>query len=121
MDVTHVTSNRVFSNEGNRTMDKQEYAEYEQAVKDFFEREGINCLSQQPIDPDAEEFEYNPDSYFSNSSCDCCGGLPGDRRDCSGYNPTTKEVQSDYSICPDCEYYAEYGCLDDTTMLDIEE
>jgi hypothetical protein len=24
-------------------------------------------------------------------------------------------------VCQDCEYYAEYGQLDDMTMLDIEE
>ncbi len=101
-------------------MNKQEYAEYENSVKCFVEREGINCLSQQPIDPDADEYEYETDSYFSWRPCDCCGGLAGDRSDCSGYNPTTKEVQSDYSICPDCEYYAEHGRLDDMQMDEIE-
>ena len=105
-------------------MTKEEYAEYELAVADFFEREGINCLSSQPTNPDKrddEEWEYNPDPYFSWQPCDCCGRpLGGNREDMCGYNPTTKEVQRDYSICVDCVYYVEYGCLDDTTMDEID-
>ena len=103
-------------------MNKKEYADYEKSVKEFFEREGINCLSQQPIDQNAEEFKYNPDPYFSWRSCDCCDrSLGGDRRLCNGYNPKTKEVQNNYSVCSDCEYYVEYGRLDDTTMLEIDD
>lgn len=98
-------------------MNKKEYAEYEAAVADFFEREGINCLSA-----DMDKYEEGcVEPHFSNSPCDCCGGLPGMRTDCSGYNPETEEVQDGYSICADCDYYAEYGQLDDTTMLDVEE
>ena len=101
-------------------MTKTEYAEYKATVAEFLRLEGIDSLSQQPIDPDAEEIEYDPDEYFTHRPCDCCGGLAGMRRDCRGFNPTTGKVQSDYSVCPDCEYYAEYGCLDDTTMMEIE-
>lgn len=105
-------------------MNRAEYTAYEKSVADFFEREGINCLSQQPINPDKgpdEDWEYDPDLHFSWSPCHCCGSqLGGDRQTMCGYNPTTKEIQSDYSVCVDCVYYVEYGRLYDTTMLEIE-
>ena len=89
---------------------QDDYIEYKGRVNKFFKREGINNLSQQDMESE---------SYFSHNYCDCCSRhLGGDRIDCSGYNSTTKEVQSDYSICVDCYYYAEYGQLDDMTMLD---
>jgi hypothetical protein len=88
---------------------KQEYADYEASVKDFFDREGIQNLSGKG------------ETYFSWRSCECCGTtLGGDREDANGYNPTTKEVQ-EYSVCTDCIYYAEYGRLDDMTMLEVEK
>ena len=95
-------------------MNKQEYAEYEEAVSDFFEREGIQNLSAKSDDNGTIE------PYFSWSSCDCCNtGLGGNRYDADAYNPTTKEIQ-EYRICEDCMYYAEYGRLDDQTMWGIE-
>lgn len=99
-------------------MNKKEYEEYKQDVADFLEREGLNCLSY-----DSDEYEEGcVEPHFSWSSCDCCGdSLGGNRTDCSGYNPTTKEVQKGYSVCDDCIYYLEYGRLDDLTMLEIEE
>lgn len=90
-----------------------DYTEYEANVGAFFDREGIDNLS-----PDTEQDDdaFN-EPYFSWRPCDCCGcSLGGDRHDCSGYNPTTKEVQSGYSVCVDCVYYCEYGRLDDVTM-----
>jgi len=89
------------------------YAEYERRFAAFMQSEGINNLSTQ---------EDQPEPFFSWSPCDCCHRpLGGDRYTCSGYNPTTKEVQSDYAICVDCYYYAEYGQLDDQTMLDLKD
>lgn len=96
-------------------MDKKEYADYEAAVAHFFESEGINCLTlsfndDEPCEP-----------YFSWQSCDCCGTtLGGDRYEASAYHTATKQIL-EYEICPDCLYYAEYGQLDDQTMLDMEE
>ncbi len=92
-------------------MTRVEYAAYQAAVNEFFEREGIVNLST--IDSEAE-------GYFTWSRCECCGGIAGNRYDCNGYNPTTKEVCGPYSVCTDCVYYAEYGQLDDTTMWEIE-
>lgn len=97
-------------------MTKAEYADYQARVAAFFEREGLDCLTTVPV-PDGEACE----PYFSWRRCDCCDRPEGgDRYDCNGYNPTTKEVQDGYSVCSDCMYYAEYGCLDDSTMWDIE-
>lgn len=95
-------------------MNKTDYAEYEDTVKKFFEDEGIdNLTSIADEDGDVEP-------YFSRHLCECCGTtLGGDRLEANGYNPTTEEIQ-EYIICTDCEYYTEYGKLDDMTMLDIE-
>lgn len=107
------------------------YNDYQTRVAAFFEREGINTLSNGSIDHnygglcDSEDHshdsngDYEPEPYFSWHACDCCGStLGGDREDCIGYNPTTKQIQGNYSVCVDCIYYNEYGQLDDTTMLD---
>ena len=94
-------------------MNKKEYNNYITRVELFFNNEGINNLSQ--ITDDDGDCE----PYFSSTNCDCCNrSLGGDRYDCNGYNPETKEVQK-YSVCTDCVYYAEYGQLDDMTMMDI--
>jgi hypothetical protein len=117
-------------------MTKAEYAAYQEAVAEFMKREGLaNLTSGHYQCPDCKvEFEDNgkcpkcgadreclDEPYFSWHRCDCCGSsLGGNREFATGYNPTTKEVQ-EYSICEDCVYYAEYGRLDDMTMLSIEE
>lgn len=99
-------------------MNKADYAEYETRVKCFFENEGIANLSR-ISEPEQEDY---PDPYFSWSPCECClRRLGGDRVDCHGWNPTTKKICGPYSICVDCEYYAAYGRLDDTTMMEIKE
>lgn len=91
------------------SMTKQEYDAYESAVKSFFEKEGINCLSG------------DGEPYFSWRYCDCCSRpLGGMREDSKGYNPTTNEIY-EYSVCEDCLYYVEYGQLDDMTMMDMKD
>ena len=91
-------------------MTKDEYTAYEKTVKDFFDSEGINCLSDNTIE-----------SYESETACDCCNThLFGKRYDASGYNPKTNEALK-YSVCFDCLYYAQYGQLDDMTMMDMED
>lgn len=95
-------------------MTKQEYAEYEAQVAEFMSH-GLANLSTKSDD--------NGDRYpfFSWSPCQCCGThLGGDRYECNGYNVETKEVEEYDCICQDCVYYAEYGRLDDQTMLDME-
>jgi len=94
-------------------MTREEYTSYEKRVAAFFEREGITNLST--------DYEKNGEAYFSWRPCDCCGTpLGGNRKHATGYNPTTKEIY-EYEVCQDCIYYAEYGQLDDMTMLGIGE
>ena len=90
---------------------KAEYEEYKKRVANFFEREDVQNLS--PIDPNWEEF-------FSWRFCECCKRpIGGSQIEVNGYNPKAKEIQK-YTICLDCYYFAEYGQLDDRTMLKIE-
>ena len=96
-------------------MNKNDYDDYKQAVDIFFKKEGINNLSQITDDDGYCE------PYFSSINCDCCNrSLAGDRYDCDAYNDEFKQVYK-YSVCTDCVYFAEYGCLDDTTMDEIGE
>jgi hypothetical protein len=91
-------------------MTKAEYSKYEAVFAEFMKRQGITNLSS---DSDSE---YS----FSWRACECCNSdLGGDRIPATGYNPTTKEVRH-YTVCSDCIYYAEYGCLDDMTMIEVE-
>lgn len=94
-----------------------DYRRYVAAFTEFMQREGIANLSRMvPLDDTEthEEFSWRP--------CDCCGRkLGGNRVQCHGYNPTSKEVCGPYSVCNDCEYFAEYGQLDDMTMMDLAE
>lgn len=92
-------------------MNKQEYAEYEARVAEFFSH-GLANLSTKS---DCHE------PFFSWHPCQCCGThLGGNRYECDGYNEKTKEVEEYDNICEDCVYYAEYGQLDDTTMANLE-
>ncbi len=96
-------------------------SEFVKAIKDFFEKEGINCLSQQPLDDTVEEFEYD-EPYFSWSPCDCCGDhLGGDREDMCGYNPTMDRIQKDYKVCMDCASYLANGDFPPDMEMDIPE
>jgi hypothetical protein len=89
---------------------KAEYAQYQQTVSEFMQSNGLRNLSRVS---DTEEF-------FSWSPCDCCESpLGGSRIEADGWS----EVENgplEFTICTDCEYYAEYGRLDDRTMMEIE-
>jgi len=122
-------------------MNKKEHQEYEEKVGRFFEEEGIQNLSggcitcpdcgfnflqegisDLPIECGCGNTKEMLDApSFSWKPCDCCNShLGGDRYHATGYNPSTDEIQ-EYEVCPDCLYYAEYGQLDDTTMMDMED
>ncbi len=108
-------------------MNKTEYKDYEGKVSAFFEAEGITNLSR--VIPENEEVYgecltcndlISIDESFSSQPCDCCGTtLGGSRIHASGFNFKTQEIQC-YHICTDCEYFAEYGQLDDMTMIFME-
>jgi len=98
-------------------MNRQQYEQYERDVAAFMKSEGLNCLSV-AVDSGAEA---TSEPYFSSRQCDCCGStLGGDRYKCSGFNPTTQEIQDDYEVCTDCVYYAAYGELGDDIMMDLD-
>ena len=90
-------------------MNKEEYRAFEDSVRIFFEREGIEVLGS----PDGEPL-------FSHNGCECCRrNLAGDR-----YTVPAKLKNSDvddltYDICADCLYYITYGQLDDITMEEM--
>ena len=95
-------------------MNKQEYADYEESVKEFFSH-GLQNLSTKSDDNGTTE------PYFSWSPCSVCNRSEGgDRYDCDGFNAQTDEVEEHDCVCQDCVYYAEYGRLDDTTMDEID-
>ena len=90
-------------------MNKQEYKEYQERFEEFMRLNELNNLTR--IDNEQEV-------YFSWRPCECCQTrLGGDRIEASGYSRTG--VIYEFEICTDCEYYAEYGQLDDMTMLEI--
>lgn len=39
--------------------------------------------------------------FFSHSSCECCGGLAGDRYECNAYHEESGQIL-EYDICIDC-------------------
>ena len=90
-------------------MTKAEYADYQATVAEFFSH-GLANLSSK-----------SGETFFSWSPCDVCGThLGGDREECNGYNTKTKEFEDYDCVCTDCVYYAEYGRLDDQTMIEVE-
>lgn len=78
----------------------------------------LDCAAAEP----ADECNCEPEAFFSWRPCDCCGAhLGGDRYRASGYNRKENRVQVYEEVCTDCIYYAEYGQLDDITMMELEE
>lgn len=128
-------------------MTKAQYTKYEKQVAAFFENEGITNLSPGRITcsnceaklhengcdekcPDCgADIECMNEPYFSWQSCECCGSnLGGNRYVASAYHPKPDgsiggmgSECSEYEICEDCVYYATYGQLDDTTMMEMAD
>jgi hypothetical protein len=84
---------------------KQAYAEYEERVRDSLEEVGW--------------ISTNDNGYIAQW-CDICG--LGEQR--IVFNGKGVRMDSDTTIklqvCEDCDYYLEYGRLDDVQMSDIE-
>ena len=94
-------------------MNKQQYAEYKNAVADFDKQMERDCIRFPSVDLDTEP-------WFSWSPCECCGStLGGDRYRMIAVDEDREIVE--YAVCSDCMYYSTYGQLDDLTMLEIEE
>ncbi len=63
--------------------------------------------------------EVAGEPHFSWSSCDACGSsLGGDRHPAHGISAEFGRMH--LSVCTDCVYYLNYGCLDDETMDKID-
>jgi len=96
-------------------MNKRDYAEFERRFAAFMAHEGLANLST------IADASGKTEPYFSWRACDCCGRrFGGDRYDCNGYIPRGNRVSDVYAVCTDCMYYAEYGRLDDATMMEVE-
>ena len=94
---------------------KADYAEYEADVAAFIAREGLSFISTGTND--GEHGDVDP--WFSWRPCGCCGcTLGGNRVYLWAWSGETR-VQ--FEICEDCDYYINYGRLDDTTMARIEK
>lgn len=97
-------------------MTLKEYKEYERRVEIFFKKNNLTSLNPK------RDLNGDPSVYFDWRPCECCRThLGGDRQVCKGYDSQSKEVVQFEGICNDCVYYAEYGQLDDMTMMDIED
>lgn len=117
-------------------MNKQQYKDYKKAVDKNLK--GITHIStglcsncpecmrilgftdEKAFDDAISNGEVCDEGNFSNSSCDACGSkLGGDRYAAHGrMQPEDTLVHLD--VCPDCLYYLNYDCLDDTTMANME-
>lgn len=92
-------------------MTKRQYADYQASVAAFMHNGLTNLSSKGTAEP-----------FFSWTRCQCCKRPgAGMREECNGYNTITNEIEEYDCICEDCVYYAEYGQLDDMTMLSIEK
>ena len=119
---------------------KEDYAEYEKRVAEFYDRENLVMLNNGPVYcfcgskidfdndpwkcPECEtDYETISEPSFSWRNCECCDRpLGGDRYIATGIiEDTDGEGLFEYSICSDCMYYIEYGRLDDMTMMEIED
>lgn len=109
-------------------MNAQEYAEYKASVERF--TEGLTFISTGSCTGCDEcnlsenctdhERELAEEPYFSWQPCECCGsGLGGNRHPAHGFDKDDNLIH--FAVCEDCLYYLNYGCLDDMTMLEIEE
>lgn len=82
-------------------MTKAEYAEYEERFAAGLKYHGANRIST------------GDSAGFSASRCDLCN------RHYAGDRFEAEAGPFDLEVCTDCAYYAEYGQLDDLTMISL--
>lgn len=91
-------------------MTKSEYQAYENQVAKFIRDEQIDYYSSD-----------DNERAFSHLFCECCNRpTAGTRVKLTAIWISSPTTVLSYSICEDCEYYLEYGQLDDMTMMDME-
>ena len=109
----------------NAVMKRSEYKDFEQRyadaaneMKHLYSGACPGC-SECGIPEDAEE--YNVEPFFSWRACHLCGSSLGGDRHPAHYRDRDDDHIAHIDVCTDCYYYTEYGQLDDTTMMDMEE
>lgn len=93
--------------------DKETYATYKASIREFRERERIVVITT------------DEEQYVSSRGCDCCGSpkqqLLVEAKAIVKFLDDKGEFQHvTFEVCEDCQYYLEYGSLDDTQMDEIE-
>jgi hypothetical protein len=89
-------------------MTKAEYVAYQNSFNEFMATNRLLNLSRIP----------DSDEFFSWKPCHCCKRPEGGSRVEANGSTTDRRIK-DFIICVDCEYYAEYGRLDDSTMMSL--
>ena len=87
--------------------DAKDYQLYEDRVNAFLTREQIGFLST------------GEDSWFSWRGCEMCGSRLGGMVCLLSAVDANDHQKVTYQICSDCEYYVNYGRLDDVTMMRV--
>lgn len=96
-------------------MTKVEYKKYQQRFENFMRDNVLNNISL------VSDKDGNYKGYFTWNLCPVCGNNLGHTGyNCNGYSDKYGIMEFD-NVCEDCIYYAEYGKLDDMTMLEMEE
>jgi MoaA/NifB/PqqE/SkfB family radical SAM enzyme len=112
-----------------------EYVRYCESFNAFMEKEGMCNLSTSPYKcpecdvqfdcgecpechKDSGQFAPEPD--HTCRPCDCCDRSTGELWDANGWSEQDQEIK-EVRVCRDCEYFAEYGVLDDQTMMEVEK
>ncbi len=89
-------------------------------IEESGELSGCNrCAAEGTIKATEHEIESAGHDEFSRSECEACGStLGGARYAAHGRNEASEIIHFD--VCADCLYFLNYGQLDDTTMMEME-
>ena len=94
--------------------DQHHYESYKAEFAAFMANEGLSNLTSDS--DNADEFSTYP--------CDVCGERRGGQRcQATGYAPGPDHrlpVVNEYTVCVDCMLFAEYGKIDDMSMMDLD-
>jgi hypothetical protein len=100
-----------------------EYVHYCESFNAFMEKEGMCNLSTSPYKcPEChkDSGQFSPEPDHTCRPCNCCDRSTGELWNANGWSGRDQEIK-EFRICRDCEYFAEYGRLDDMTMMEVEK
>ena len=117
-------------------MDAKQYAQYKTDVAAHLEGltgistgicPGCQVCADEYTDGDLRALEAGwecgdifEEPWFSWRRCNCCGSTLGGNRETMHAVDPDGNILHVGGVCVDCVYFLEYGCLDDTTMAEIE-